>query len=99
MISQKERWRRWQLALGVDEEQSELTDRDRRLNAALSALYDSGTEKRRGGLGASSPRVAKWLGDIREFFPTTVVQIVQKDAFEWLILKDLILVPNIILLL
>ena len=94
MISQKERWRRWQLALGVDDGQNELSDRDRRLNAALSALYDSGTEKRRGGLGASSPRVAKWLGDIREFFPTPVVQIVQKDAFERLNLKALMLEPE-----
>ena len=87
MISQKERWRRWQLAVGVEDEQNELSDRDRCLNAALSALYDSGTEKRSGGLGASSPRVAKWLGDIREFFPTPIVQIVQKDAFERLNLK------------
>src|SRR6201987_5413630 len=94
MISQKERWRRWQLALGVDDEQNELSDRDRRLNAALSALYDIGTEKRRGGLGASSPRVAKWLGDIREFFPTSIVQIVQKDAFERLNLKSLMLEPE-----
>jgi Mg-chelatase subunit ChlD len=94
MISQKERWRRWQLALGVDDEQNELSDRDRRLNAALSALYDSGNEKRKGGLGASSPRVAKWLGDIREFFPTPVVQIVQKDAFERLNLKALMLEPE-----
>ena len=94
MISQKERWRRWQLALGVDDRQNELSDRDRRLNAALSALYDSGAEKRRGGLGASAPRVAKWLGDIREFFPTPVVQIVQKDAFERLNLKALMLEPE-----
>ena len=94
MISQKERWRRWQLAIGVEDERNELSDRDRRLNIALSALYDSGTEKRRGGLGASSPRVAKWLGDIREFFPTPVVQIVQKDAFERLNLKALMLEPE-----
>jgi len=94
MISQKERWRRWQLALGVDDEKNELSDRDRRLNTALTALYDSGTEKRRGGLGASSPRVAKWLGDIRGFFPTPVVQIVQKDAFERLNLKALMLEPE-----
>jgi len=94
MISQKERWRRWQLTLGVEDDQNELSDRDQRLNAALSALYDSGTEKRRGGLGASSPRVAKWLGDIREFFPTPVVQIVQKDAFERLNLKALMLEPE-----
>jgi Mg-chelatase subunit ChlD len=94
MISQRERWRRWQLALGVDDEQNELSERDRRLNTALSALYDTGTEKRRGGLGASAPRVAKWLGDIREFFPTPVVQVVQKDAFERLNLKALMLEPE-----
>jgi hypothetical protein len=41
MISQKGHWRRWQLALGVDDQQSELSDRDRRFNAALSAQYDS----------------------------------------------------------
>jgi hypothetical protein len=40
-------------------------------------LYDSGMEKR-SGLGASSPRVAKWLGDIREFFPAPVVQKLPK---------------------
>jgi VWA domain containing CoxE-like protein len=94
MISRQERWRRWQLAVGVEDEQNELSDRDRRLNAALSALYDNGTEKRRGGLGASSPRVAKWLGDIREFFPTPIVQIVQKDAFERLNLEALMLEPE-----
>jgi len=94
MISQQERWRRWQLAIGVEGEQSELSDRDRRLNAALSALYEGHTESRKGGLGASAPRVAKWLGDIREFFPTPVVQIVQRDAFERLNLKALMLEPE-----
>ena len=94
MISQMERGRRWRLVLGADDEPNELSERDRRLNAALSALYDRGSEKRRGGLGASAPRVAKWLGDIREFFPTPVVQIVQKDAFERLNLKTLMLEPE-----
>ena len=93
MISQQERWRRWQLALGVEDEQNQLSERDGRLNAALSALYES-SGKRKGGIGASSPRVAKWLGDIREFFPTPVVQIVQKDAFERLNLKALMLEPE-----
>jgi Mg-chelatase subunit ChlD len=94
MISQNERWRRWQLAIGVEDQENGLSDRDQRLNAALSALYESSTEKRRGGLGASAPRVAKWLGDIREFFPTPVVQVVQKDAFERLNLKALMLEPE-----
>ena len=35
---------------------------------------------RRGGLGASAPRVARWLGDIRTYFPASVVQVMQKDA-------------------
>jgi hypothetical protein len=94
LIAQAERWRRWQLALGVDDEQNALGESDRRLNAALAALYGIGPEKRKGGLGASAPRVAKWLGDIREFFPTPVVQIVQKDAFERLDLKALMLEPE-----
>ena len=48
----------------------------------------------RGGLGSSAPRVARWLGDIREFFPTPVVQVVQRDAFERLGLKQMLLQPE-----
>jgi len=89
-----ERQRRWQLALGADEDQNDLSERDQRLNAALSVLYCSDSQKGRGSLGASSPRVARWLGDIREFFPSSVVQIIQKDAFERLNLKSLMLEPE-----
>src|SRR5205823_13213261 len=49
---------------------------------------------RRGGLGASAPRVARWLGDIREFFPTPVVQVIQRDAFERLGLKAMLMEPE-----
>jgi Mg-chelatase subunit ChlD len=91
-MSEQERTRRWKLALG-DEDPSGLSEQDVRLGAALSALY-GGTGKGRGGLGASSPRVARWLGDIREFFPTSVVQVIQRDAFERLNLKALMLEPE-----
>jgi hypothetical protein len=94
MITSQERWRRWQLAVGDDARDNGLSQRDQRLNEALSALYNHGERKGRGGLGASSPRVAKWLGDIREFFPSPVVQVVQKDAFERLNLKALMLEPE-----
>jgi Mg-chelatase subunit ChlD len=90
-----ERTRRWRLALG-GEDCTGLSDRDRRLDAALAGLYD-GLGKgisRRGGLGGSAPRVASWLGDIREFFPSTVVQVIQKDAFERLGLKQMLLEPE-----
>lgn len=91
-IQPKERIRRWKLALG-DGDSSFLSERDLRLSAALSALYDS-SPKSRGGLGASSPKVSRWLGDIREFFPTPLVQVIQKDAFERLNLKSLMLEPE-----
>jgi hypothetical protein len=92
----EERWRRWRLALGDPESHEGLGDRDQRLDRALSALYETSEQKagRKGGLGASSPRVARWLGDIREFFPKPVVQVIQKDAFERLGLKRLLLEPE-----
>ncbi len=92
-MNDQDRTRRWKLALG-DEDKAGLSESDVRLSAALSALYGSSATKGRGGLGASSPRVARWLGDIREFFPTSVVQIIQKDAFERLNLKSLMLEPE-----
>ena len=67
------------------------------MSAALSALYGDGEEgrrRRRGGLGGSAPRVAKWLGDIREFFPAPVVQVIQKDAFERKGLRQMLLEPE-----
>ena len=102
-INPWERRRRWRLALGGDEE-SGLSDRDQRLDRALAGLYDAtgggggrgkgGGGGRRGGLGSSAPTVARWLGDIREFFPSTVVQVIQKDAFERLGLKQMLLEPE-----
>lgn len=94
-VSAKERARRWRLALG-GEDGGGLSDRDLRLDAALSSLYDAGggQGKSKGGLQASAPRVARWLDDIREFFPTPVVQVIQKDAFTRLGLKQLLLEPE-----
>lgn len=89
-----DRGRRWHLMLGQDD--ASLSESDRRLNAALSALYDAdaGGEKGRGSLSRSAPRVSRWLGDIREFFPGPVVQVVQKDALERLGLKQMLLQPE-----
>lgn len=95
------RERRWRLAIGADDETSAaLFSDDKRLSAALDALYGDGANaaadprKRRGGLGRSAPRVAQWMGDIRSFFPAQVVQIVQKDAFERLNLKQMLMEPE-----
>lgn len=97
-MSHDERERRWTLALGVDggEGMTPLSESDRRMGKALSALYGDGEpeKKGRGGLGQSAPRVAKWLGDIRDFFPAPVVQVIQKDAFERKGLRQMLLEPE-----
>ena len=64
-----------------------LDGRDLEMDQALEALYDSG---RQGGLGPSSPNVSRWLGDIRNFFPNTVVQVMQKDALKRLNLTQML---------
>jgi Mg-chelatase subunit ChlD len=89
--------RRWRLALGGEDDQ--LASADQRLSAALTALYGEGEgdpqqKKKRGGLGSSAPNVARWMSDIRQYFPAPVVQIVQKDAFERLGLKRMLLEPE-----
>jgi Mg-chelatase subunit ChlD len=59
----------------------------------LEALYDS---DRRGGLGSSAPHVARWLGDIRTYFPSSVVQVMQRDAIDRLNLRQLLLEPEML---
>lgn len=92
-----EQQRRWRLVLGMDEDGA-LSPEDQRLNQALSALYDvphgGDPDKGKGSLSRSAPRVSRWLGDIREFFPAAVVQVIQKDAFERLGLKQMLLQPE-----
>lgn len=94
MDGDEERLRRWRLVLGGAAEGT-LEGADARMDAALAALYDE-QERRGAGLGASAPRVARWLGDIREYFPSTVVQVMQKDAIERLDLTRLLLEPEML---
>ena len=94
MITPTEHQKRWRLILGSDAENSCPSDLDAaeiRMDKALAALYETPPQdKRRGGLGASAPKISAWLGDIREYFPQSVVQIMQKDAIERLNLKTLL---------
>lgn len=105
-MPETERLRRWRLVLGAAEKCDgtgySLTADELRLDSALAALYDAqgfGDEnrgKRSAGLGASSPNVTRWLGDIRRFFPKSIVQVMQKDAMERLDLKRLLLEPEML---
>lgn len=86
--------RRWRLLLGSEADNLPLPPADAALDGTLSALYDK--HEGRGGLGGSAPGVARWLGDIREYFPSSVVQVMQKDAMERLGLERMLLEPEML---
>lgn len=89
--SHDEYLRRWRMILGGDAAEEfdiRLTAEEVAIDNALTALYDS---DRKGGLGSSCPHVPRWLGDIRKYFPTSVVQVMQRDAFERLDMQRMLL--------
>ncbi|MES3020742.1 MAG: VWA domain-containing protein [Pseudomonadota bacterium] len=86
--------RRWRLMLGSDADNLALPAGDAPLERTLGALYDK--QERKGGLQGSAPSVARWLGDIREYFPSSVVQVMQKDAMERLGLQQMLLEPEML---
>src|SRR5260370_2746652 len=107
-IDETERLRRWRLVLGKDAQECmcsgtgkgegndgnlELSKHDLGMDRVLEALYDS---ERSAGLGSSSPNVARWLGDIRTYFPSSIVRIMQQVAFERLNLKQMLLEPEML---
>jgi Mg-chelatase subunit ChlD len=99
----RDRLTRWRLVLGGEEADGigegagdgsgvALSVEDAERDKALSELYDG---SRRAGMGRSAPRVARWLGDIRTYFPSSVVQVMQADAMERLGLHQLLLEPEL----
>ena len=90
-----DRLRRWRLVLGGDEADGtdvRLGREDRGIDGALEAVYG----EKRGGLGASAPTVARWLGELRANFPAGVVRVVQQDAIDRLGLHRLLLEPEVL---
>ncbi|MFG3158349.1 VWA domain-containing protein [Streptomyces sp. NPDC048232] len=100
----RERLRRWRLVLGgnpADGTGSTLSGQDAAMDGALTALYGNdaaarGGRDRAAGLGGSAPAVARWLGDIRTYFPSSVVQVMQRDAIDRLGLATLLLEPEML---
>ncbi|MFF0452692.1 VWA domain-containing protein [Nocardia africana] len=95
--------RRWRLVLGAPAEAGLGglgTAEDAAMDRALSALYNGDehtpSDKRAAGLGGSAPKVARWLGDIRTYFPSTVVEVMQRDAIDRLQLTQLLLEPELL---
>src|SRR6266567_8557789 len=107
--NEQERLRRWRLVLGKDAQEAlckghggtsqsgaecTLSKRDEGMDGTLEALYNA--DKSNVGMGSSSPKVARWLGDIRTYFPSSTVRIMQQDAFERLNLKQMLLEPEML---
>jgi Mg-chelatase subunit ChlD len=94
--NEQERLRRWRLVLGEPASQvipAPLVEQDLGMDKVLEALYDT---ERKGSLGRSSPNVARWLGDIRTYFPTSVVRVMQQDALQRLGLQQMLLEPELL---
>ncbi|MGZ3716020.1 MAG: VWA domain-containing protein, partial [Ktedonobacterales bacterium] len=107
---EKERLRRWRLVLGRESQcqggggsagqpgegegiDIELLGDDASMDGVLEALYDS---ERSAGLGGSSPKGARWLGDIRTYFPTSAVKVMQQDALDRLNLTQMLFEPELL---
>lgn len=96
-IDETERLRRWRLVLGEPAASSistQLGADDLRIDKAMGALYDAPAGG--GGMGGSMPNVARWLGDIRSYFPSSTVRIMQQDALERLNLRQMLLQPELL---
>lgn len=105
--AQDDRSRRWRLILGKDSESEQsqgqssqgngddagdmLPAPDQALDEALEMLYG---DSKGADLGDSAPDIARWLGDIREYFPETVVRMMQRDALQRFKLRKLLAQPE-----
>lgn len=100
---------RWRLILGggdADGTSVKLNGEMEQVDMALTALYDFhrnnrsfdyGEEKGKGGSAASNPGISRWLGDIRKYFPVSVVNVMQNDAMKHPELKQkMIFEPEIL---
>lgn len=97
-VNQTEMARRWRLVLGAEGAgDNTLSTEDAAMDRALDALYGDEAGTRGAGLGASAPKISRWLGDIRQYFPSTVVQVMQKDALDRLGLQQMLLEPEMLM--
>ena len=106
------RWRLILGGQDADGTHTDLSGFDQKVDQCLASLYGQGSQQATleskvlskskrgrnglGGLGSSKPSVSRWLGNIREYFPSSVVRVIQKDAIERLGLESLLLEKEIL---
>ena len=102
-MEQNENIQRWRLVLGNDArsmQDVDLTPEMSTMDQALAAIYGGGGEEgeqgssKSAGKGKSVPNLAKWLTDVRTFFPEDVVSVIQSDAIERKGLTKLLFEPE-----
>lgn len=101
-LTNEQKMARWRLILGPQAKPFSdacLGEGMRIMDAALAAIYDGDTSgkssSRQGGTGKGHmPNLAKWLVDVRRFFPEDVVSVIQTDAIERKGLTSLLFEPE-----
>jgi uncharacterized protein with von Willebrand factor type A (vWA) domain len=99
-MNESDRLKRWRLVLGGAAAScgGELNADEQRMDQALGALYEQAGDPvgRQGNLDRSAPKIARWLGDIRKYFPSSVVRVMQQDALTRLHLQQMLLEPEML---
>ena len=106
-MDNKEILKRWRLILGSDSEKmmnamggtAAMSEDDLLMDSALSQIYGNDGQAGFGGgagRGASSPKLTKWLGDLRTLFAPMEIKIIQNDAIERKGLKQLLFEPEML---
>lgn len=106
MMENTEILKRWRLILGEEADRQintmggafELSEEELLMDSALSLIYgDDSKESGKGaGHGVSSPRLTKWLGELRSLFDPMEIKIIQNDAIERKGLKQLLFEPEML---
>lgn len=106
-MENKEILKRWRLILGSGCDEminslggaAEMSADELLMDSALSQIYgnDSGANMTgTAGRGASSPKLTKWLGDLRSLFASAEIKVIQNDAIERKGLKQLLFEPEML---
>jgi Mg-chelatase subunit ChlD len=88
---------------------SPLSGEDARRDAVLEHLYrrehlareeageqDGGEAPRRGGQGVADPRAVHWLGEVRQLFPRSAAEVLQRDALSRYGMQELLADPEVL---
>ena len=106
-MENKEILKRWRLILGSSSEDTinslggadPLSAEELLMDSALSQIYGgsgSGSSSGMAGSGKSSPKLTKWLGDLRSLFSQTEIRVIHNDAIERCGLKQLLFEPEML---